>query len=385
MKRLLWIPAALAATLAGAATRIVQDQCGPFTDVSPAICPYVLEMYYLGITAGTSPTTYSPDNPVTRGQAAVFVSKGVNQAIARSSRRAALGQWWTGVSSTAVTTTDVGAGAFDVVADGADLWTANLNDGTVSRVQASDGRLLETWTGGSNLNAIRVAMGRVFVVGGTNPGHLWMLDPTQPAGALESVADLGINPVGIAFDGSRLWIVNAGTGGGPDATISIVTPGTWSVATAEGFSGLGGIVFDGENMWVTYNLSLSKLDAAGAILQTIPLTIQGRRPTFDGSNIWLPTSSGGPVAEILVVKAATGAVLQTLHPPDNIDTTLFSAAFDGQRVLVTDQQEPRVLVWNAADLSFVGAFAIPSSAFGACSDGIDFWLALRDTSQLARF
>src|SRR5215813_2435961 len=94
MKRLLVVPIGLLTVLAGAATGLVQDQCGPFTDVSPAICPYVLEMYYLGITAGTSPTTFSPDATVTRGQAAVFVSKGVNQAIGRSSRRAALGQWW---------------------------------------------------------------------------------------------------------------------------------------------------------------------------------------------------------------------------------------------------------------------------------------------------
>src|SRR4029450_9227590 len=121
---------------------VVQDQCGPFTVVTPAFCPYILELYYLGITAGTSPTTFSPDDPLTRGQGAVVIAKGLNQSLARSSRRAALGQWWTGVSGAAVTTTDVGAGAFDVVSDGADLWTANLNDGTVSRVRASDGRLL---------------------------------------------------------------------------------------------------------------------------------------------------------------------------------------------------------------------------------------------------
>ena len=58
---------------------------------------------------------------------------------------------------------------------------------------------------------------------------------------------------------------------------------------------------------------------------------------------------------------------------------------DGKRVLVTDQLEFRVLVWNAADFTFLGAFPIPSSSFGACSDGVNFWLALRDTSQLARF
>src|SRR5215468_6628660 len=130
LKRLLVIPLAFAAALAGAATRIVQDQCGPFTDVSPAICPYVLEMYYLGITAGTSLTTFSPDNAVTRGQAAVFVSKGVNQAIARSSRRAALGQWWTtspGVWYSGLGTTSLPStpGAFaSMVSDGTDLWVA---------------------------------------------------------------------------------------------------------------------------------------------------------------------------------------------------------------------------------------------------------------------
>src|SRR5262249_2848127 len=60
MKRLLAVVVAFAAVLAGGAVRIVQDQCGPFTDVTPAFCPYVLELYYLGITAGTSATTFSP-------------------------------------------------------------------------------------------------------------------------------------------------------------------------------------------------------------------------------------------------------------------------------------------------------------------------------------
>ena len=59
MKRLLILPLALAAALAGGAVRIVQDQCGPFSDVTPAFCPYILELYYLGITVGTSPTTSS--------------------------------------------------------------------------------------------------------------------------------------------------------------------------------------------------------------------------------------------------------------------------------------------------------------------------------------
>src|SRR4030088_127538 len=95
MRKAYFAPLALTAVLAGGAVRMGEDQCGPFTDVTPGFCPYVLELYYLGITVGTSATTFSPNDPLTRGQAAVVVSKGLNQSLARSHRRAALGQWWT--------------------------------------------------------------------------------------------------------------------------------------------------------------------------------------------------------------------------------------------------------------------------------------------------
>src|SRR5215471_1012837 len=115
---------ALGALLAGGTVRVVQDQCGPFTDVTPAFCPYVLELYYLGVTAGTSATTFSPDDPLTRGQGAVFVAKGLNQALARSSRRAALGQWWTTTPhwDIGLGLTTVGNGPFQCASDGQDVW-----------------------------------------------------------------------------------------------------------------------------------------------------------------------------------------------------------------------------------------------------------------------
>jgi hypothetical protein len=373
---------ALSTVSAGAAIHLVQDQCGPFTDVSPTFCPYVLEMYYVGITAGTSPTTYSPDNPVTRGQAAVFVTKGLNQSLARSSRRAALGQWWTTASSAAVTATTVGNGPFQAAADGADIWTANLTDGSVSRVRASDGKLLDTWTGATGASSLLVAMGRVFVVGGSNPGKLYAIDPTQPGGALSSVADLGINPLDIAFDGNRIWVTNAGSGGN-NTSISIVQPGSWQVTNVAGPLGLAGLVFDGSNMWATANLSLLKLDSAGAVLQTVDFPIQARFPVFDGANIWVPTSNGAPGA-VQVVQASTGTVIQTLSTPGT-DQSIMAAAFDGQRILVTDFQGTKVYIWNAASLEFIGAFDVPSSTFRACSDGINFWLPMRDAGQLARF
>lgn len=392
MKKLLIPPVLLSALLAGGAVRIVQDQCGPFTDVTPSFCPYILELYYLGITVGTSATTFSPDDPLTRGQAAVFISKGLNQSLARSSRRSALGQWWTAnvgpPNGLGVTT--VGSSPIGVACDGADVWVANGGDSTVSRVRASDGRLLGTWTGASQAWAVLVAMGKVFVSSapGFQPVHgkLYMIDPTQPPGPVTTVVpDLGmsLDPVSLAFDGSRIW-ANSGFPGTPG--VAIITPAAtppWPVTAVTGsaFGGFGlGMVYDGSNIWVTGGSggSFLKLDSSGNVLQTVPMA-SGGYPAFDGTNIWMPSSNG-----VLVIQASSGAVIATLT--GNGIAPSLTAAFDGQRILVTNEGNG-VSLWKAADLMPLGSFPMPanSTPYGACSDGINFWIALAASNQIARF
>ncbi len=290
-RRLLIVPVLLCAVFAGGAVASVQDQCGPFTDVSPALCPYVLEMYYLGITAGTSATTYSPDNVVTRGQAAVFVAKGVNQAIARSSRRAALGQWWNTSGSAATSTTNVGTRPIGVSCDGADVWSANHKAGTVFRVRASDGRLLETWTGATNAFAVLVAMGRVFVTGIGNPGKLYMIDPREPAGPLTSVANLGDRSMSRDCIRRLPDLDRERRPGQPRWNALHRRPGTWNVHERNWPNNPAGI--SGTARRYGYpRARTSKLDQNGAVIQTMPLDIQGYQPAFDGTNIWVPTSNG---------------------------------------------------------------------------------------------
>src|SRR5580765_3164919 len=67
--------------------------CGPFTDTAnDAFCPFVLEIFYLGITTGTSPTTFDPTSNVNRLQMAAFLSRTVDGVLRLGSRRTALGQ-----------------------------------------------------------------------------------------------------------------------------------------------------------------------------------------------------------------------------------------------------------------------------------------------------
>src|SRR5450755_2437760 len=74
-----WLVLSLVGVMAvasgGAATLV---GCGPFSDVSGPQCTFVLELYYLGIAAGTSATTFDPTANVTRGQVAVFMGAAIN-------------------------------------------------------------------------------------------------------------------------------------------------------------------------------------------------------------------------------------------------------------------------------------------------------------------
>src|SRR5215471_2741899 len=70
--------------------------CGPFTDTpSDPFCVFILEVFYMGITTGTTPTTYDPTGNVNRTQMAAFLSRSVDGVLKRGSRRAVLDQFWT--------------------------------------------------------------------------------------------------------------------------------------------------------------------------------------------------------------------------------------------------------------------------------------------------
>jgi hypothetical protein len=87
------------------------------------------------------------------------------------------------------------------------------------------------------------------------------------------------------------------------------------------------------------------------------------------------------------MRASNGAVLATLT--GNGLAQPLNAAFGGQRILVTNSLAgaDSVSLWKAADLTVIGSFGTGAGTqpFGACSDGISFWITLTDDGQLARF
>ena len=384
-RALVLVAVVIVITAASTTLRADMGTCGgasitlPFTDVmsSPFFCS-IAEAFFSGLTNGTTATTYNPGDLVTREQMAAFITRTMDQSLRRGSRRAALKQFWTPTSADGFQLTTIGANSILVAADGADLWVASGN-GTVSRVRASDGRLLEIWTGATNAYGVVAAKGLIFVTGFESPGKLHQIDPTQLAGPVTTLTNaLGNNPHGMAFDGARIWTAN-------NLSVSIVTLNPLSVNNVTtGFLNLNGILYDGANIWVTdFNAAkLFKLDSNGAIVQPVTVGSNPRQPVFDGTNIWVPNQASN---SITVVRASTGVVLATLT--GNGLSTPHTAAFDGERILITNQGGDSVSLWKAADLTTLGSISTGANTGpeGSCSDGLNFWITLTNINKLARF
>src|SRR5689334_17234156 len=135
MKKAKFIAVVFFATLVILSSRLRADTgiCGassatlPFTDVpgSNIFFCTIAEAFFSGLTNGTSATTYNPHDPVPREQMSAFITRTMDQSVKRSSKRAALNQYWTTQLSNNLTLTGVGDGPKLVQSDGADLWVAN--------------------------------------------------------------------------------------------------------------------------------------------------------------------------------------------------------------------------------------------------------------------
>jgi hypothetical protein len=367
----------------------------PFTDVpssNPFFCS-VAAVFFSGLTSGTSATTFSPGANVTREQMAAFITRTLDQSLRRGSQRAALNQWWT---TTPHYDLDLGAhpiGAGDnfVCSDGENVWVSDSASGEVCAVRASTGQELGIWSGATGAMKPLAAMSRVFVCGNTSPGSLYMLNPGQPPGTVTAVAQtLGNGPRDIAFDGRRLWTANANS-------VSIITPlavPPWSVVNPPtSFNSLRGILYDGANIWVTDQGAgtLLKLNASGAVLSTTGVGVSPQLPVFDGVNIWVPNATSSSVTVVRVRDSAgsplaTPIVLTTLTGNGLNNPT--SAAFDGERILITNSLGNSVSLFQAANLTPIGSLPTGGGSdfpTGSCSDGLQFWITLNGVDKLARF
>src|SRR5262249_58124636 len=97
--------------------------------------------------------------------------------------------------------------------------------------------------------------------------------------------------------------------------------------------------------------------SSGDIVQSVAVGSKPGLSVFDGSNIWVPNFSDN---SITVVRARDGMVLGTLT--GNGLNKPVEAAFDGQRILVTNGCGFSASLWKAADLTPIGTFSTGTGA-----------------------
>ena len=152
----------------------------------------------------------------------------------------------------------VGVGPFGVALDGANIWVANVNSHTVTKLRASDGANLGTF----------------------------------PA---------GLNPWDVAFDGANIWVANLGS----DNVTKLRASDGANLGTFPVGNSPRGVAFDGANIWVTNSGSnnVTKLRASdGANLGTFPVGFSPVGVAFDGANIWVVNFRSNNVTRISLVK-----------------------------------------------------------------------------------
>ncbi|MEP6636800.1 MAG: hypothetical protein ABJB97_08750 [Acidobacteriota bacterium] len=393
---------ALMALTVFTSTRLRADMgtCGgqivtlPFTDAQDTnifFCS-IAEAYFTGLTFGTTPTTYSPADPVPREQMAAFITRTLDQSLKRGNRRAALQQWWRPTSAGAVRAINLAPNATpkSIVCDGKDVWTANGLIGTVSRVDAASGRLLQTWTGMSDASAVIACAGQVFVTalqGVNTPARLYVINPeaTTAGAATLFQGNIGFQPEQITFDGTFLWTANRNdfSSGGSITRIDVATAlaDTFNV----GFDTPQDILWDGENLWVSdpgLNALLRVNPNTGAVLDSIAVNLP-RTLLFDGTNLWVTTGSGGaPVKVFRAVGPLRGTLLANLS--GNGLFSPYGMAFDGERVMVVGFADGVVSLFKAADFTPLGSLTIPGASRNACSDGVNFWIT-KNNFDILRF
>jgi hypothetical protein len=367
----------------------------PFNDVAgnPFFCQ-IAEAFFTGLTNGTTPTTYSPSQNVPREQMAAFITRTQDSALRRGSRRAALGQWATQTTNTVFVQpgvignlTPAGNNPIQVKSDGLNLYITNRSANSVTWVRLSDGAIQFTYTNITGAATLLIARSMLWVATDTTPGVLYAIMGNNNVNAVAT--NLGNRPQDITTDGAYIWTANfGGQASGSVSRIPARTPTDGATNFNGGFTHPMGILFDGTFIWVSDfgDNTLKRLDLNGNFAQVVEVGAGPSQPVFDGSNIWVPNKSSNSVT---VVRARDGLVLATLT--GNGLNGPNQAAFDGERILVTNFDGDSVSLWKAADLAPIGTFPVQAplgaspKPFGACSDGINFWVTMSNSGLLARF
>lgn len=321
----------LAAAGGGASTLV---GCGPFSDVTGGQCAFVLELYYLGIAAGTSATTFDPAANVTRGQVAVFMGAGIKYIKRTENPFRVATKQNTNVFnfvyedySTANTAAPNGFctdGIFNYVAsenstkiDSLYNGLGNVGSGSYTtttgnrRLACDSTYIFATSVNGTTVKRINTHTGVV-----TDP---WATLAGSGAG---DIANIG-------------YAVAVATNTGITILSRLSTPPAQTPVTLPGGVRTHSVVIDSAgNFWADSGPALYKIAPNGTVLGNVPLNGPADfYAVYDGASIWVPLQNAGGID----IVSTGGVLIDHLAPVGGAATTRNGGGvFTGQYVMFAE-------------------------------------------------
>jgi prepilin-type N-terminal cleavage/methylation domain-containing protein len=197
---------------------------------------------------------------------------------------------------------------------------------------------------------------------------------TAPPGlTVLATISVGSYPLGVASDGTHVWVANTGYFDTP-GTVTEIDAATGGVIGSPIPVGVNpeGVAVDGTHVWVAniYDNTVTELNASdGSLVRTITVGTGPYGITADGTHVWVANTGDNTVTEI---DAATGAVIGSPIPTGSYPVAISS---DGTHVWVANTIDSTVTELDASTGAFVRTIAVGQYPSGVSSDGTHVWVA----------
>ncbi|MCU1394154.1 MAG: hypothetical protein JWM34_2582 [Ilumatobacteraceae bacterium] len=261
-------------------------------------------------------------------------------------------------------TINTGSAPAGVAFDGTDIWVVNNGGDSVTKIDPVTDTVIVTLPVTSSPYSIAFDGTFIWVSIGSNG----TVDKINPAtNAVIDVVAVGPVPRGMAFDGRYLWVANSTSAASSVSKIDTTTDSVVQTITA-GISQPLDVAFDGTRIWVVNagSNSVVRLDRSTGAVIGGQITV-GTSPdsiAFDGQSMWVTNYTSGTLTR---VDAATGA---TVNPAISGMASAAGVAYDGGHIWVAGNNAVYVITPSTLGVQTV----MTAAATGIVFDGTNIWV-----------
>ena len=269
-----------------------------------------------------------------------------------------------------------------IVGDGTFVYASNALEATVSKIDPIAGTSTPI-TVGSNPMGMAFDGSRIWVANnGTD--NVSVIDVAT--GAVTATVSVGTDPVGVAFDGTKIYVTNSGdnTVTVIDAATQVAEPTTIGVDIEP-----MGIVFDGTNLFVaafgngggTNTGKVSVIDPTTSAVTSLAVLGSPQDVVFDGARIWVSNNRGGGNASLATVDAAS---LLVDNDPINIGEPIRWVGFDGRFVYASNTIGNRVYYFSPGLPQQATMLQLGANPGDVYFDGTNIFIARKDGDDVMK-